>query len=163
MSHVYKHIFVKSFDGLYTLISSCPKRPHRFGCDISAAWHAKCGTKISNSYSQWIGLRENLNRKPQRFSHQIWGLPVKFPQTNQLTIYTIRVVPIKFWEDWGLFRWVYHGLPREKMHKRNIAKWNWMEFALVGNILYEKHWIKQYSWPNSPFPPLSLKLVVTLP
>ena len=27
---------------------------------------------------QWIGLRENLNRKPELFSHSIWGFPI-FP------------------------------------------------------------------------------------
>jgi hypothetical protein len=26
----------------------------------------------------FIGLRENLNRKPMGFYHQIWGFPVKF-------------------------------------------------------------------------------------
>ena len=34
---------------------------------------------------QWVGLRENLNRKETRFSHKLWDFPVIFPnKTNQL-------------------------------------------------------------------------------
>ena len=33
---------------------------------------------------QWIGLRENLNRKPSIFPLFIWGFPVDFPLNQSI-------------------------------------------------------------------------------
>ena len=47
---------------------------------FSVKWFAPLKEGEFHSYIQWIGLRENFNRKPELFSHEIQGFPVKiFP------------------------------------------------------------------------------------
>ena len=55
-----------------------------FNVCSSYSRHIPEASTISQAPNQWIGLRENLNRKPELFSHEIWGFPVKIFPTKPI-------------------------------------------------------------------------------
>ena len=46
--------------------------------------HATNGTTLPKNHGQWIGFVGKIYRKPERFSHWIWGFPVKFPLNQSI-------------------------------------------------------------------------------
>ena len=50
------------------------------------------GWFLWNNILQWIGLRENPNRKPSIFPFFLWGFPVFFFPLNQCIEYYMGVV-----------------------------------------------------------------------
>ena len=71
-------------------IPICPshwrhRRPVNEGAGLGTAWEPWRATNwcLSQSCFQWVDLRENLNRKPARFSHEDHGIFLYFSQQNQ--------------------------------------------------------------------------------
>jgi len=91
----------------------CPVTGRRTGgCVHNVSDHPE--TAIDHGRPLQFGLasgkiRENLNRKPMGFYHQIWGFPVKiFPSSSSMTftIWIIFGLPFRFHGCGPLRNWV---------------------------------------------------------